>query len=225
LDFAVTHFWGSAQSPPWCEDHHVPTFSGILGLALASGVNLYATVLTIGLSVRFGWMPDLPPELGILGNPIILGIAAVMYVAEFVADKVPFFTPFWDAIHTFIRPLGAALLAAQAGRHLDPVVRTAAVLMSGSIALAAHSTKMGGRLAAHTVPDPLTHSVISIGEDVGVVALLAIAWSHPLIALPICIALLLAIGYLLRVLYRTMKGIPVWFRRRFGAQVRNVDRV
>jgi hypothetical protein len=194
----------------------VPTFSGILGVALASGVNLYATVLTLGLGIRYGWISGLPPELSVLGHPAILAIAGVLYAAEFIADKVPFFTPFWDAIHTFIRPLGAALLAAQAGSKLDPAVRIAAILLSGTVALATHSTKMGARLAAHTVPDPLTHSAISIGEDVGVVSVLVLAWSHPLIALPVLLALLIAAVFLLRLFYRTIKGVPQWIRSRLA---------
>lgn len=186
----------------------------MLAIALASGVNLYATVLTLGLCIRFGWISGMPPELSVLGHPVILTIAGVMYAAEFVADKVPFFTPFWDAVHTFIRPLGAAVIAAQAGAHFDPLIRTAAVLLSGSVALAVHSTKMSGRLAAHAVPDPVTHSAISIGEDVGVVGLLVLAWSHPLVALPICLGLLLLVVFLLRILYRTLQKIPAWFSRR-----------
>ena len=196
----------------------MPTFSGILGVALASGVNLYATVLTLGLGIRYGWIRGLPPELNVLGHPAILAIAGVLYAAEFVADKVPFFTPFWDAIHTFIRPLGAALLAAQAGSNLDPVVRTAAILLSGSIALATHSTKMGARLAAHTVPEPLTHSLISVGEDVGVVWLLVLAWSHPLIAIPLLLAVLVAVGFLLRFFFRTVKDVPRRIRSRFAGR-------
>ncbi len=191
-------------------------FSGILASALACGINLYATVLTIGLGIRLGWISGLPPELDVLGHPVILGIAGAMYAAEFVADKIPFLTPFWDAVHTFIRPVGAALLAAQAGAQLDPVLRMAAILMSGSVALAAHSTKMGVRMAAHAVPDPVTHSAISVGEDVGVVGLLALAWSHPLVAIPVCLALLAGMAYLLRVCYRTLKSIPGRLRRRFS---------
>lgn len=189
----------------------------MLAIALASGVNLYATVLTLGLCMRFGWISGMPPELAVLAHPLILSIAGVMYVAEFIADKVPFFTPFWDGVHTFIRPLGAAVLAAQAGAHFDPLIRTAAVLLSGSLALAVHSTKMSARLAAHTVPDPLTHSAISIGEDAGVIGLLVLAWTHPLVALPVCLILVVLVVFLLRVLYRTLKKIPGWFRNRFAA--------
>jgi len=188
-----------------------------LALALGSGVNLYATVLTLGLAVRFGWISGLPPDLGVLGHPLILTLAGTLYAVEFIADKVPFITPIWDGVHTFIRPLGAALLASQAASELDPVVRAAAVLMSGSVALATHSGKMGARLAAHTIPDPLTHSAISIAEDFGVVSLLVLAWQHPLLALPVVIGLLLVVVFLLRLFYRTLKPHFLRIRSWFGA--------
>ena len=81
------------------------TLSSILGLSFVSGINLYAAVLTVGLGIRFGWLLGLPQEMQVLANPLVLTLAAAMYLAEFVADKVPFFTPIWDGIHTFIRPL------------------------------------------------------------------------------------------------------------------------
>ncbi len=175
---------------------------------MASGINLYATILTLGLSMRFGWLTGLPEELHVLAHPLVLAIAGVMYAAEFVADKVPFFTPIWDGIHTFIRPLGAALLAAQATAHLDPAARMAAILLTGSVALGTHSAKMGTRLAAHTVPDPVTHSVISAAEDVGAVGLLILAWQHPAVALPVLLILIIGMVLLIRMILRTLKRVP-----------------
>lgn len=186
----------------------MPTLSGILALAVGSGINLYATVLTVGLCLRYGWLSGVPEELHVLANPIVLGITGFLYAAEFIADKVPFFTPIWDGIHTFIRPLGAALLAAQATAHLSPAARVAAILLSGSVALGTHSAKMGARLAAHTVPDPVTHSAISIAEDVGVVGLLALAWQHPMVALPVLLVIILLLGLLIRMIIRTLRRIP-----------------
>lgn len=206
---------GSVVNLSWRKISLVATLSGLLALALGSGVNLYATVLTLGLSVRFGWIGGLPPEFSALGHTWILALAGTLYALEFIADKVPFITPIWDAIHTFIRPLGAALLASQAASELDPAFQAAAMLLSGSVALAAHSGKMGVRLAAHTVPDPVTHSAISIAEDFGVVSVLVLAWQYPLVALPILIGLLVLTVFLLRLFYRTIKRryarIREWF--------------
>jgi len=78
-----------------------------LGLSFASGINLYATVLVVGLAQRYDWFPFLPEDLAVLGDPLILGIAGGLYLVEFFADKIPFVSTVWDGFHTFIRPLGA----------------------------------------------------------------------------------------------------------------------
>jgi hypothetical protein len=183
----------------------VAVLSNVLGLAIGAGLNLYAAVLVTGLGIHYGWLTQLPAELQILGHPAVLIAAGVMYAAEFVADKVPFFTPIWDGIHTFIRPAGAALLALGATGDMDPVVRTLAMLAAGTVALGAHSSKMGVRLMAHTTPEPATHSALSIAEDVGVVALLALVYQYPWVALPVLLALLIGMAVLLPFLWRVAK--------------------
>lgn len=213
--------------------------SSLLGLGLASGINLYAAVLTVGLASRMGWLTSLPAGLEVLSHPAVLAVAGVMYIAEFVADKIPGFTPIWDGIHTFIRPIGGALLAFGATAKLDPMVQALAVLVGGSVALGAHATKMGTRLAAHAVPDPVTHSAVSVAEDFSVVGLLLLAYNYPWIALPIAltavVGIAIAIPYLLRILrffLRTLGGrlgsfadpdvageIPEWVREHGGRPV------
>jgi hypothetical protein len=213
--------------------------SSLLGLGLASGINLYAAVLTVGLASRMGWLTSLPAGLEVLSHPAVLAVAGVMYIAEFVADKIPGFTPIWDGIHTFIRPIGGALLAFGATAKLDPMVQAVAVLVGGSVALGAHATKMGTRLAAHAVPDPVTHSAVSVAEDFSVVGLLLLAYNYPWIALPIAltavVGIAIAIPYLLRILrflLRTLGGrlgsfadpdvdgeIPEWVRENAGRSV------
>ena len=159
--------------------------SNVLGLAIGAGLNLYAAVLVTGLGIRYGWLHDMPGELGLLAHPVVLIVAGVMYAAEFVADKVPFFTPIWDGIHTFIRPVGGALLALSATADMDPLVKVLAVMGAGTLALGTHTSKMGFRLLAHTTPEPATHSVISVVEDFAVVGLLLLAYQYPWIALPV----------------------------------------
>lgn len=176
--------------------------SWIFGLAIASGINLYAAVLTVGVVQRMGWIGGMPPDLAILANPWVLGAAATMYALEFFADKIPFLTPAWDLIHTFIRPFGAALLAVETVGDMSPGIKLAAALAAGTISLGAHASKAGFRLAAHTVPEPTTHSAISVAEDLGVVGLVILVYQHPYIALGLSVAILVGIAILIPWLFR-----------------------
>lgn len=195
--------------------------SSILGLAVGAGLNLYAAVLTVGLGIRLGWLMGMPPELEILANPWILGLAGVLYAVEFVADKVPFVTPVWDSVHTFIRPLGGALLAVGAAGHLSPAMQMAAGLVGGTLALGAHSTKMGFRLAAHTVPEPMTHSAISVAEDFSVVGILLLAYQYPVVAVPVLAAIVMGMVIFLLYLPLLMKRIA---RRTLAKAQQSLDR-
>ncbi len=195
------------------------TLSGILGLSFVSGVNLYATILTVGLGLRYGWIRGLPDDLNVLSHPAVLIVAGVFYAAEFVADKVPFFTPIWDTVHTVIRPLGAAALALGAAADLSPLMKVVAMLVGGSIALSTHSTKMGVRLMAHTVPEPVTHSAISVAEDVAVVSLAALAMTHPLVALPVFLLLLVAVFFLIRMAFRALRTFSASVVKRIQAYI------
>ena len=176
--------------------------SKVLGLAIGAGLNLYAAMLVTGLGIRYGWLHDMPGELGLLAHPVVLIAAGVMYLAEFVADKVPFFTPIWDGIHTFIRPVGGALLALSATADMDPLVKVLAMLGAGTLALGTHSSKMGFRLMAHATPEPATHSVISVVEDFAVVGLLLLAYQYPWIALPVFAGIVVGIAVFLPLLFR-----------------------
>ena len=181
------------------------TLSSIFGIAFVSGINLYAAILTVGFGQRLGWISGLPESMQVLSHPAVLIVAGLFYVLEFFADKIPFLTPIWDGVHTFIRPLGAALLALQSAADLSPMAKVAAVLIGGSVALGTHSTKAGFRLLAHAAPEPATHSVISIAEDFGVVALLLLAYKYPLIALPVLILLTAAIIVIAPLLFRILR--------------------
>ncbi len=189
----------------------VAILTQVLGLAIGAGLNLYAAVILTGLGIRFGWLPSLSGDLQVLAHPAVLITAGILYVAEFIADKVPFFTPIWDAIHTFIRPVGGALLALGATTNLDPMVRTLAMLAAGTVALGAHSSKMGVRLLAHSTPEPITHSVISVAEDVGVVGLLLLVFQYPTIALPLIFVLLATMVVLLPSLVRSARFLLAGF--------------
>lgn len=180
----------------------ISLISQVLGLAIGAGLNLYAAVLVTGISIHYGWLTNLPKELTALSHPAVLITAGILYALEFIADKVPFFTPLWDGLHTFIRPLGGALLALGATGDMDPQIKIFAMIAGGTISLGTHSSKMGLRLMAHSTPEPATHSAISILEDFGVVALIALAFQYPWIALPIMFLIVLAIAAFLPLLFR-----------------------
>jgi hypothetical protein len=178
---------------------------GLVGLALASGINLYAAVLALGVGLRMGWISALPPELRVTAEPIVIGVAAVLYAAEFAADKVPFFTPIWDSLHTFIRPLGAAMLAVGVTAGMSPLTQMIAVLVSGSVALGAHSVKTGFRMLLHAVPEPVTHSAVSILEDFGVVAIVILVWQYPWVALPVIAVIFAGVAAVLPGIWRSIR--------------------
>ena len=138
-----------------------------LGFATLSGINLYLTTFMAGLAVRFNWvdLADKYESLAILANPWIIGIAGVLFLIEFFADKIPWIDSSWDAIHTFIRPIGGTLLALAALGEMDPAVSVVAALLSGSTTLLTHATKAGSRLLINMSPEPVSNAVASLGED------------------------------------------------------------
>ena len=178
---------------------------GTLGLALgagfSSGLNLYATVATLGLLQRVGVL-HLPQSLQVLSHPWVLGIAIALYLIEFFADKFPYFDTIWDAIHTFIRPPAAALLAFAAAGGAAPEWRWAAALLAGGVALTAHGTKASARAAVNTSPEPFSNWFLSFGEDILAVWLTWMATAHPLAATIIVAALVALSVFLLYHLFR-----------------------
>lgn len=183
----------------------VSILSSVLGLAVASGVNLYASILVVGLGLRLHWITGLPGDLSILANPWILAAAGLMYFLEFFADKIPYVSVAWDTIHTVIRPLGGAALALASTAHLSPEMQTLAAIAGGTVALGSHSTKMGYRMIAHASPEPVSGSIFSVAEDVGVAGFVLLIYQHPATALGVVAALLLGIALILPFLLRILR--------------------
>jgi len=177
----------------------------ILGLALgagfSSGLNLYATVATLGLLQRFGVL-HLPPGLQVLSHPWVLAIAIALYLLEFFADKIPYFDTFWDALHTFIRPPAAALLAFAAAGGAPAEWRWGAALLAGGVALTSHGTKASARAAVNATPEPFSNWFLSFGEDVLAVYLTWMATTHPIATTIIVAALVALCAFLLYHLFR-----------------------
>jgi hypothetical protein len=175
-----------------------------LGAGFSSGLNLYATVATLGLLQRFGVI-HLPPALAVLAHPIVLGIAVALYIIEFLADKVPFLDTVWDTIHTFIRPPAAAIIAYGAAAAAPTEWRWAAALLAGGVALTSHSTKASTRAAVNTVPEPFSNWALSFGEDLLAVWLTWFATAHPIATIAIVAALLILCAFLLYYLFRFLR--------------------
>ena len=179
----------------------IETLGLALGTGFSSGLNLYATVATLGLLQRFGVL-HLPAGLQVLSHPWVLAIAIALYLLEFFADKIPYFDTFWDALHTFIRPPAAALLAFAAAGGAPPEWRWGAALLAGGVALASHGTKASARAAVNTTPEPFSNWFLSFGEDVLAVWLTWMATTHPLATVIIVAALIALCAYLLYHLFR-----------------------
>jgi hypothetical protein len=190
-------------------DPTVSTLALASGLAWASGINLYAAVLLVGILGANGAV-HLPPDLQVLAHPWVIGAAGTMYLAEFLADKIPGLDSLWDTLHTLIRiPAGAVLAAGSVG-HVDPALTMAAALAGGTLSAGAHALKAGTRIAANTSPEPFSNWTLSIGEDLAVLAGLWTALSHPWLFL-FCLALfILACALLLPLLWR---GVNRLYRR------------
>lgn len=191
------------------------TLGFAMGSAWLSGINLYVTVLTLGLLQRFQFA-HLPGDLSYLGHTWVLVAAGVLYAMQFVADKIPAVDSVWDIIHTFIRIPAGAILAATAFAHFDPTVRIIAFLVGGGIALTSHGTKTASRLAANTSPEPFSNVALSLLGDavtLGGTVLMAI---HPVVLIFIVLAALIMSVLFFRWVLRSLKRL---FNRRPVATV------
>ncbi len=185
----------------------VATLGSLMGLAFTSGMRLYSTILALGLGIRFELLklPDALAHLGVLASTPVLALAGVAYAAEFFADKIPWVDSAWDAIHTFIRPLGAAAIGAIAVGDVDPATRAGVFLLSGAIGLSSHSAKSGTRLLANHSPEPASNIGLSLAEDVLVVGGTWLATAHPVVALVIVLILVSLILWLVPKLVRLFR--------------------
>src|SRR6516165_2640727 len=182
----------------------VETLSLVLGTGFSSVLIVYATVATLGILQRFGVI-HLPDKLQVLSHPLVLGLALVLYAVEFLADKVPYIDSVWQAIHTFIRPPAAALLAFSVTAAASEPWRWAAALLAGGVALTSRGTKASARAAANLSPEPLSNWALSFGEDLLAVWLTWFATTHPQLAVAVVIVLLVISLFLLYHLFRFLR--------------------
>jgi hypothetical protein len=181
----------------------------VAGAGFASGLNVYATVATLGVVARLHVF-ELPPALHSLESWPVIIVAGMLFALEFVADKIPLFDLIWNALHTFVRVPVAALLAYGATQNLSPTAQILAALLGGAIALAAHGGKTAVRAAVTPSPEPFSNIALSAGEDVVAISLTWFATQHPVIATAIVALLLLVIVFAVRFVFRALKNL---FRR------------
>jgi len=175
----------------------------IVAVSFAAGLNVYATVGTLGLLARAGWL-DLPPRLHVLSSWWVIAASIALFAIEFFADKIPAFDLIWNALHTFIRVPVAALIAYGASSQLSPEMQLLATLAGGAIALAAHGGKTAARVAVTPSPEPVSNITLSAGEDTLAVFLTWLATQHPIAAAGIAAAFLIAIIVMMRWIVRTI---------------------
>lgn len=183
-----------------------------LGIAWASGINLYAAVFMLGLMGTNGHI-DLPPDLLILQDPAVMMAAGFMYCVEFFADKTPGVDSGWDAIHSFIRIPAGAVLASMAVGDVSPAMQVAAFLVGGAITTTTHATKAGSRVLINTSPEPFSNWVASVAEDIIVIGGLWAALYHPVLFLVLLGVFIVIMIWLLPKIWRGIKLVA----RKLGA--------
>jgi hypothetical protein len=191
------------------------TIALTMGVAWASGINLYAAIFVLGYLGMTGNI-ILPTDLQILSDPMVMIAAGFMYCVEFFADKVPGVDTGWDTLHTFIRIPAGAILAAGAVGDVGTGAQLAAGIVGGALATGSHMTKAGTRVLINTSPEPVTNWFASIGEDVAVIAGLWAALYHPVLFLVLLALFILLMIWLLPKIWRGIKQVFAWLGRKLG---------
>lgn len=187
----------------------INTIALTMGLSWASGINLYAALLVLGVGGATGNI-DLPPDLQALQDPLVIMAAGAMYAVEFFADKTPGVDSGWDTLHTFVRIPAGAMLAAGAVGDVTPTLEIAAGILGGGMAATSHATKAGTRLLINTSPEPVTNWIASFSEDILVLAGLWTALNHPIVFL---VLLLVFIGLTIWLLPKIFRAIQLMVRK------------
>jgi hypothetical protein len=177
-----------------------------MGFSLTSGVNLYATVAILGLAARFDWI-ELPAQYDVFARDWIIGLALLLYAVEFVADKIPWVDSMWDSVHTFIRPIGGAVVAVATLGEASPGLEVIIGLLGGTVAAGSHFAKASTRVAANASPEPFSNWALSFMEDAFVIGLGLLALKYPMAAFVVTIAILIAIILAFRWIIRKLRGV------------------
>jgi hypothetical protein len=178
----------------------------VVGASFASGLNVYATLATLGVLSHLNLF-QLPPALHIVQSWTVIGVSLALLLLELFADKIPVFDLLWNALHTFIRVPIAALLSYGATQHMSPGTQLAAALLGGTIALASHGGKTAVRAAVTPSPEPFSNIALSFGEDIVAISLTWLATQHPVFAAIIVIIAVILIVVMLRFVVRALRKL------------------
>jgi hypothetical protein len=189
----------------------------LIATSFAAGLNVYATVATLGVLSRTGAI-TLPTSLQLLASWYVIAAAAVLFAVEFFADKIPAFDLIWNALHTFIRVPIAALIAWRATAQLSPGEQLLAAVAGGLIALAAHGGKTAARAAVTPSPEPLSNAALSTGEDAVAIGLTWLATRHPWIAGSVALVAVAILILMIRSIVRAMRALFRSAERRLVGQ-------
>lgn len=189
----------------------IETIGVISGSGWASGINLYLTALLLGVAGRAGWT-DIPD---VLTRTDVMIVSGVLFGVEFVADKVPFLDSLWDTIHTVIRPLGAAAIGAVIAGDSGSIGAALGGILSGALALDAHSAKASTRVMVNASPEPFSNAAVSLFEDFGVAGLVVLAVTFPIITIIVVILLVIAATALTIWLWKAVRRAWAKVKARF----------
>ena len=183
------------------------TLAQSLGLSVAAGINLPATVAVLGVAERSGWIAPLPGALGAVSSIWVIAIASVIYVMEFLVTLIPGVASAWETVQSIVRPPAAAVLAVATTYHMSPPVVVAAGLLGGGLALTTHGTKLGLRYAVDTSPEPVTNLFANVAEFATLSSIAVFVWSHPFLTLSVAICILILLILVVRRIIKTLRYI------------------
>ncbi len=184
----------------------ITTLALVMGVGWASGINLYAAVAVLGFAGISGNL-ELPPDLQILQDPLVIGLACLMYVVEFFADKIPGVDTGWDTLHTFIRIPAGVLLAAGAVGDVTPALQIGAGLVGGTMAAGSHFTKASSRLLINTSPEPFSNWGASVSEDLLVFGGMWAMLNHPWLFVGLMVIFIVVVIWLLPKIWRLLCAV------------------
>ncbi|MEM8843946.1 MAG: DUF4126 domain-containing protein [Pseudomonadota bacterium] len=195
----------------------VQTIALTMGIGWACGINLYGTLLALGIMSNTGYV-ELPPDLQVVGDPLVIAAAGFMYLVEFFADKIPGVDTGWDTLHTMVRIPAGAILAAGVVGDVNTAAQVAAGIVGGGLAAGTHFTKAGTRVIINTSPEPFSNWGASIGEDIAVFAGLWTALNYPILFLVLLALFIILMIWLLPKLFRAIKKVIRFFINLFAGK-------